>query len=170
MSKNRATIVDSTAVAMLLALQMSMAGAVAREPMSERQAGREYLASACDLVAAIDKNRAEVYGEDNWITFEEAEKRLEEIKGLTRPYARAYFVSARALLNPPGAWPRSVDDLVETSARQMLRINTLLRRAVTARTAERWLNLTNRAHKITWPSATIRARLDLPPPGSGCDR
>jgi hypothetical protein len=136
--------------------------------MSKEQAGAYFMTSVCASNAAIDEMNREVYGPDNWITEAEVKRRFAAIKAATKPYARSHYKFARALINPPAVWPSSVAGPVEVTASRLLRVHALVRSASAARTAGRWLELMNRAHNIKTPTSTIRAGLDLPPPGEGC--
>lgn len=136
--------------------------------MTSQQAAEHFLGLVCDYNDAVDVMTRRVYGPDNKISQAEARRRLPEIKRATVPYARAHYVFARGMLNPPAAWPASVADPADRTASGLIRMTNLLRRAIGAISGAQWIRLTNRAHSIPVPTATIRARLALPPPGEGC--
>ena len=145
------------------------ATAATDEVMSDAQAGRVYLRAACASNEAGDTfSRIVGYGPDNTISMAELRRRWPRVRAATAPYARAQYRFAKELLHAPAMWPAKVANPVDQTAGKLLRMYDLLDRAASAPTPAMWGRLTTRAHKIFLPTATIRARLDLPPPGRGC--
>lgn len=159
-------------VAGLVSVGAAPAGAVvlADEEMSEQRAGRYYLRDACEANEAQVRFSRTVFGPDNSVSFAEIRRRLPEFKRAAGALAPPMYRWARSLLNPPAPWPSSVANPVDSLASKLLRMEKMLRSASVAVTARGFYNQLSAMSKLTrsFPSATIRARLDLPPPGRGC--
>lgn len=158
-------------VASLVTVGVSPANAGARaEEMSQSRAGRYYLRETCTANEAQARFGRIVFGPDNSVSFVEIRRRLPEFKRAAGALAPPMYRWARSLLNPPAPWPSSVANPVDSLATKLLRMENLLRQASGAVTARGFYNQLAAISKLTrsFPSATIRARLDLPPPGRGC--
>lgn len=148
------------------------AGAAARadEEMSEQRAGQYYMRVYCAYDPARLRFNRVVFGADNTVSGTEIRRRLPEFKRAAGAFAPAIYKQARGLLNPPKAWPSSVARPIDAGATKLLQMHDAVRSAANAGSAAGWASNIRRASKInaSLPGSTIRARLDLPPPGRGC--
>lgn len=174
--KSLSAAVVAVLVSWMLALLAGLVGAgpavavPSDEEMSEKRAGQYYMRAACAHNEAAERFSKVVFGPENAVSFAEIRRRLPEFKRAARALAPATYRWARALVNPPKAWPSSVANPVDTAASKLLRVHDLLRRASTAVSARGYYNALAQVSRLSrsMPTATIRARLDLPPPGRGC--
>lgn len=162
-------LVPALLAALLVAVAPPAATATADGvEMSDEQAGSYFLKSVCASNAAIDTFSHKVFRGRDSIPFTEVRRRFHELKRLIRPLANASYNFARDLTNAPGEWPSSVSGPVSKTTSQLLRAHRLYRDASYAATPLRLSTLWKKADQIPMPTATIRLRLDLPPPGKGC--
>ena len=145
------------------------------EEMSQYRAGRYYLNQfACrvndasdDWFRVIDRNG------NGTATLKEVRARFPRIKRLTARLSNVEIEGSRALSNPPALWPSYVVAPVDRLAELFVRSSGVERAMSRAHTPRRfmriWINrLDPLDTKQSNKAATIRARLDLPPPGLGC--
>lgn len=145
------------------------AGAQAEPVMEKSEAAAYYLAAACALNAANHRFHTVLLG-DNRVTKAEVARRLPTFKRESRRLAPALNEFARALNNPPAAWPESIDGNVFRLANMDARQANVRREQGHVHSAVRWVRLHLRAERIHDESvpALIRERLDLPaPPPTG---
>lgn len=138
--------------------------------MSQQRAGQYYLRVACAGQPAYDRFRRTVFGGRDGISGHEVRRRLPELRRAADAWAPAIYREARGLLNPPNAWPESVADKVDTGTTKLLAMHDAVVAMSNASSAVGYVDHFKRAVKLAgqFPGATIRARLDLPPPGRGC--
>lgn len=157
-------------VAMMAALPVVSATAALDGEMTDEQAGPVYLNAVCPSIRASDRFDRVVWRGRKTITWAELDRRLPEIKRVSRAYGRASQKSSRRLFNPPAPWPADVDALVTKLADADARFSAWLMSMGEATTGREWNRYWVRAKKVrygTWGSQ-IRARLGLPPAGEGC--
>lgn len=140
------------------------------DEMTQQQAGRYYLKVTCPKDEVRVRFNRVVFGPDDDVTLAEARRRLPEFKRVAGEFGRANYRWARGLLNPPAPWPSNVDGPVDTAATKILGVSRELGAASRSSTAVEWARHVAEAAKLNraTPADTIRARLDLPPPGRGC--
>lgn len=151
-------------------LALVEAPAQAAGTMSQTRAGQYYLRQMCKANHAGDRFVRIVWGNQDRISLAEVRRQFPTIKQASRRYGLVEHEVARALYNPPGAWPSMVAPHVRTMASLSTRHGVLRLHQGRARTPHQWLVLNGRANRLPWGnhSALIRARLDLPAPGRGC--
>jgi hypothetical protein len=144
--------------------------AAAVDAMTEREAGKFYLAKACQAGAAYDRMNNKIWGDREWITYKEVQRRLQQVTYETDRYGKAALTFATKLMNPPAPWPESVGGLPDKLANAHLKYGTLLRKAGAANSGREWGYYLRKADKVEFGqlAARIRATLDLPPSGEGC--
>ena len=166
----------TSAVAALLALLAALfaapsSAAERNDDMGETRAGRYFLRVTCEHNEAtlrFQRNAIDPYNALS--TYAQARRQLPKFKREAGVLSTATYRWARALMNPPAAWPSSVENPVNTAASRAIRVQNALRSAASATSVRGWYDHVIRAGRI-WrsvPNATIRARLDLPAPGKGC--
>lgn len=166
-----ASVLLALLLSVLAGLTAAPATATVDDEMGEKAAGRYYLRITCehnDAAARFQRNAVQPYNAMS--TYDQARRRLPGFKREAGIFATATYQWARALMNPPAAWPSSVESRVEIASSRLLRVQNALRSAAGATSARGWVGHIQRASRI-WrsvPSATIRAKLDLPAPGRGC--
>jgi hypothetical protein len=143
---------------------------VRADEMTQQQAGRYYLKVTCPKDEVRVRFNRIVFGPDDGVTLAEARRRLPEFKRVSGEFGRANYRWARGLVNPPAPWPSNVAGPVDTAATKILGVSRALAAASRASTAVEWARHVAKAAKLNraTPADTIRARLDLPPPGRGC--
>lgn len=140
------------------------------DEMTQQQAGRYYLKVTCPKDEVRVRFNRVVFGPDDDVTLAEARRRLPEFKRVSGELGRANYRWARGLLNPPAPWALNVAGPVDTAATKILGVSRELGAASRSSTAAEWARHVAKAGKLNraTPADTIRARLDLPPPGRGC--
>lgn len=142
------------------------------EEMPQAQAGRYYLDAVCKNNKARARYQEALFPNNaEELTFEQARRRLPALRRASRLWADANYRFARKLSNPPAEWPASVQGPIGRYETLLLKLDRLLRAAASAPTARGWWVSDGKADKLYKrgsPSAVIRSRLDLPPPGRGC--
>lgn len=164
-------------VAMTVAVTVALAGVVPSavaagegDEMSLERAGKYYMKVTCVQDAERVRFNRIVFGADDGVTADEVRRRLPEFKRAAGAFATANYRWARGLLNPPAAWPSNVAGPIDSASTKVLAISDALRAASRASSPTEWARQVGKAARLNrqTPSATIRARLDLPPPGRGC--
>lgn len=140
--------------------------------MTQEQAGIHYLDAVCANNVARGKYSEVLFpnGAKN-LTFAQAPRRLPALQRASSRWAVANYRFARQLANPSAEWPVVVQGPVDRYESLLLKLNHQLRRAASASTAKGWWDWDLKADKLYKrgnPSAVIRSRLNLPPPGRGC--
>jgi hypothetical protein len=164
----RAPLVALTLVsALLLATPPSQASS---DVMGHTRAGKYYLRNACADNAAASRFYTRIWKGRKTITLREATRRLPELKHESRLYGRADHVFAKALYNPPAAWPTEVRRPVNHLASSVVESATILLKMGAVATARRWFGLNYKLNHVYSGhyAETIRAKLGLPPAGKGC--
>src|SRR5688572_22733592 len=103
-------------IAVVATTGLSVPPAQAAEPMTEQAASKFYLAKACQVGEANDRMNNKIWGEREWITYKEVQRRLQQVTYETDRYGKAVLKFATKLLNPPAPWPESVGGLTEKLA------------------------------------------------------
>lgn len=158
--------------ATMMGFSATSASARVDEEMSQRQAGRVYLAAICSSNDAAGVYSRRVFRGRNTIYLPEIRRRLPELRRASAAYSRALANTARDLFNPPAAWPATVSNSVRSISNKFLAESNAQARASAASTGIGWIDHTDRADEIGATtnrlSRRVRALLDLPPPGRGC--
>jgi hypothetical protein len=139
--------------------------------MSQQRAANYYLKAVCRAADAGDAYNRTVFHGQHVISVAEVKRRLPEIKAASRKYATALFRFARQLMNPPADWPGEVARLVYKYGDLYTVYANIRDKQGRAQTQQEWTRLDNKAYHFSFGnySAKIRVRLDLPPPGRGCN-
>lgn len=155
---------------MLGAVTAGAGAAEAADSMSKERAGRYYLDAACESKRAESRFDWQVWLGRKTISHREAQRRLPEIKRLTRGFALAEQEFGNRLKNPPASWPTEVSTPVRRRVVLQNRYVSALLRASRAADAGGWSFWIKTAWRVDFGehAAIIRERLELPPPGKGC--
>lgn len=163
-------------VRLTMILTVMMSGLVAHAPaqaaqdMGRERAGRYYLESACAAKRAEGTYEWKVWLGRNKIGERELNRRLPEVKRLTRRYALAEQTFVRRLVDPPQAWPDDVASAARRLGAANKRYASTLFNASRAGNADKWIYWIKASYRVDFGkhASIIRERLELPPPGEGC--
>lgn len=164
-----------TVAALLLSLSLLLSGtatasALVDEEMSDAEAGRVYLDAVCPANDASDTFYRVIWRGRKTIPWAELNRRMPEVRRLSKAFGRATARGSRQLFSPPAAWPSDVDSLVTRIANTYAKESYWLMAMAEATTGREWDRYWTRYGKIRsgTASAEVRARLGLPPNGQGC--
>lgn len=138
--------------------------------MTERQAGRVFLDTTCDLAPVLERFDRVVFRGRDRITYASLTGRMPEVRRVSGALSWALSRSARRLFNPPAAWPSEVDGLVDKLAVRHSDLAYWFDLMSDAATPREWGRYLDRARDVPAPRRVglqIRARLGLPSEG-GC--
>jgi hypothetical protein len=158
------------ALAMTLSIGFASQADADSRTMGQTRAGQYYLNSVCPENAVFHTFIQKVWRGENTISWRELRRRLGAIEYQSRQLGKANHRMARALYNPPAAWPSSVAGPVTHLADAEVKTAGFAFKMGGAATARGWARYWSKYRDVPFHhySETIRARLDLPPPGKGC--
>jgi hypothetical protein len=144
----------------------------AADGMTVEQAGRLYLSAACPVNTADRRFDYAMFRGRRSVTVAQMRNRLTATKRAARADASANYAFARALANPPAAWPANATAPAAAIKSKSLRLSVVYGH-IAAATGPRgifyWYDrLEAPTNSAALPVRTLRANLNLPNAGGGC--